>query len=48
MCIVFESNLSDSTKHDFSEHHMKHQVEIEEKKLLPGSELLKKYVVEKN
>ena len=31
MCIVFESTLSDSTRHDSSGHHMKQQVEIEEK-----------------
>ena len=48
MCIVFESTLSDNTRHDFSGHNKKHQVEIEEKlKLVPGSELRKKFVVKK-
>ena len=48
MCIVFESTLSDSTRHDISGHHKKHQVEIEEKqKLVPGSESLTKYVIKK-
>ena len=48
MCIVFESTLSDDKRHEFSRHYEKHQVGIEEKhKLVPGSELLKKYVVKK-
>ena len=38
MCIVFESTLSDNTRHDLSEHYENNQVEIEEKqKLVPGS-----------
>ena len=49
MCIVFESTLSDNTRFDFSGHHKKHQVELEEKqKLVPGSELRKTYAVKKN
>ena len=48
MCIVFENIISDNTRHDFSRHYEKHQVEIEEKqKLVPGSDLQKKYVVKK-
>ena len=43
MCIVFESTLSDNTRHDFSGHYKRHQVEIKEKlKFLPGSEFEKK------
>ena len=42
MCIVFESTLSDNTRHYFSGHYLKHQVEIE---LVPDSELRKKYVI---
>ena len=48
MCIVFESTLSDNTRHDFSGHYKKHQVKIEEKrKLVAGSELQKTYVAKK-
>ena len=48
VCIIFESTLSDNTRHDLSGHYKKHQVEIEEKqKLVHGSELRKTYVVKK-
>ena len=47
MCNLFESTLSDNTRHDLSGHNKKRQVEIEEQKLVPGSELQKKYVVKK-
>ena len=47
-CALFFKALSDNTRNDFSGHYKKHQVDTEEKqKLVPGSEMRRKYVVKK-
>ena len=47
MCIVCKSALSHYKSCDLSRHYKKRQAKIEKRKLVPGSELRKHYVVKK-